>query len=169
MMASKPLSGAAKRRKKKDLRNEFKKRCKIDSFSLPAQNKKEETQSVASVLNLENELEDTRESDSETSELQINTNSRVNSFKDNTVASDLSGHYSLDLIITNEYEPFNSAALVNFEHPTNRGHYPIDIVDPNMKKIIVTHVSCSPKGIFRKTKKKDVFLSVTITRRLNQV
>lgn len=31
-MASKPLSGAAKRRKKKDLQNELKKRCKIDSF-----------------------------------------------------------------------------------------------------------------------------------------
>ena len=30
-MASKPLSGAAKRRKKKDLQNELKKRCKIDS------------------------------------------------------------------------------------------------------------------------------------------
>ena len=41
-MASKPLSGATKQRKKKDLQNEFKKRYKIDSFLLPAQNKKEE-------------------------------------------------------------------------------------------------------------------------------
>ena len=69
MMASKPLSGAAKQWKKKDLQNEFKKRCKIGSFLLPAQNKKEETQSVANVLNLENEQEDTRESDCEISEL----------------------------------------------------------------------------------------------------
>ena len=95
MMASKPLSGAPKRRKEKDLQNEFKKRCKIDSFLLPAHNKKEETQSVANVLNLENEQEDTRESDSEISELQININSQVNSFKDNAVATDLSDHYSL--------------------------------------------------------------------------
>ena len=137
MMASKPLSGAAKRRKKKDLQNEFKKRCKIDSFLLPAQNKKEETQSVASVLNLENEQEHTRESDSKISELQININSQVSSFKNNTVASDLSDHYSLDLIISNQHEPFNSAALVNFKHPTDRGHYPIDIFNQNMKKFIV--------------------------------
>jgi len=83
-MASKPLSGAAKRRKKKDLQNELKKRCKIDSFLLPAQTKKEETQSVANVRNEENEQEpqeDTR--GSEVSELQIDTNSQVNSFKDN--------------------------------------------------------------------------------------
>ena len=92
-MASKPLSGAAKRRKKKDLQNELKKRCKIDSFLLPAQTKKEETQSVANVRNEENEQEpqeDTR--GSEVSELQIDTNSQVNSFKDNSVATDLSDH-----------------------------------------------------------------------------
>lgn len=157
-MASKPLSGAAKRRKKKDLQNDLKKRCKIDSFLLPAQTKKEETQSVANVLNLENEQEDTR--GSEVSELQINTNSQVNSFKDNTVVSDfndLSDHESLDLIISNENELFNSAALVNFEHPTDRGHYPIDIVDPNMKKFIVAHGSCRPKGPFPRDNKNRCF------------
>ena len=75
MMASKRLSGAANLRKKEQLKNEVKKRCKIDSFLLPAQNKEEETQSVANVPNLENEQENTRGSDSEISELQINTNS----------------------------------------------------------------------------------------------
>ena len=158
MMASKPLSGAAKRRKKKDLQNELKKRCKIDSFLLPAQTKKEETQSVANVRNEENEQEpqeDTR--GSEVSELQIDTNSQVNSFKDNTVATDLSDHGSPDLIISNEYEAFNSAALVNFEHSTDRGHYPIDIVDPNMKKFIVAHGSCRPKGPFPRDNKNRCF------------
>ena len=97
---------------------------------------------------MENEQQDTRESDSKISELQIKPNSQVNSFKENTLASDLSDHHSLDLIISNEYEPFNSAALLNFEHPTDRGHYPIDIVDPNKKKFIVAHSSCRPKGPF---------------------
>ena len=82
-MAGKPLNGTAKRRNKKNLQNDFKKRYKIDSFLLPAQNIKEDTQSVANVLNLENEQENTRESDSEISKLQMNTNSQVNCFKDN--------------------------------------------------------------------------------------
>ena len=71
MMVSKPPTRAAKRRKKKDLQNDFKNRPRIDSFLLSAQNKKEEIQSVAKVLNLENEQEDTRGSGSEISELQI--------------------------------------------------------------------------------------------------
>ena len=45
------------------------------------------------------------------------------------MASDLSDHYSLDLIITNEYEPFNSAAFVNFEHPTDV----LDIANTQLK------------------------------------
>ena len=73
------------------------------------------------------------------------------------MASDLSDHYSLDLIISNAYEPFNSAALVNFEHPTNRGHYPIDIVDPNMKKFIFAHGSRRPKGPFPRDNKNRCF------------
>ena len=124
---------------------------------LPVQSKKEETQSVVNLLNIENEQEDTR--GSEVSELRINANSQVNNFKINNVASDLSNHDSLDLIISNEYEPLNSAALVNFEYTTDRGHYPIDIVDPNIKKFIVAYGSCRPKGPFPRDNKIRCFFA----------
>ena len=68
----------------------------------------------------------------------------------------MSDHYSLDLIISSAYKPFNSAALVNFEHPIDREHYPIDRVDPNMKKF-VAHGLCRPKGLIPRDNKNRCF------------
>ena len=63
------------------------------------------------------------------SDFQDTAESHVNSYKDNIMASALCNHESPEPVASSSnaygrYEPFDYTALLNSEHPTDRGHYP---------------------------------------------